>query len=174
MSSESPKVIVVPYNPKWAELYERVRQELQAAIGHLVLDIQHIGSTAIPDMTAKPVIDVGIAVENFEDARACVGPMETLGYEYRGENGIPRRHYFVKGRPGTHHFHMLEIASAEWAAQILFRDYLRAHPDFASQYAQLKRRLSAKFANDREAYQRAKALFIAEVIARAKEEGAEP
>lgn len=164
---ESDQLRLMPYNPQWPQYYERERRHLQAAIGQFVTDIQHVGSTAIAGMPAKPVIDIGIAVENFERAAVCVSHMERLGYEYRGENGILRRHYFVKGHPRTHHVHMLEAASAEWRAHISFRDYLRAHRGVAIEYANLKNGLAMKFATDREAYQRAKASFIAEVIAKA-------
>jgi len=168
---ESGKVTLTPYSPQWAVLYEREKQQLEVAIGHLVVDIQHVGSTAIPSIAAKPIIDIGIAVKNFEDAAVCVDPMERLGYEYRGENGIPRRHYFVKGRPSTHHIHMVEIASEEWLALVSFRDYLRTHSDAASRYAQLKHGLARNFATERKSYQCAKAPFITEVITRAKQEG---
>ena len=103
-------VQLVPYTTEWIRLFEAEKARLQAAIGEHVLDIQHVGSTAIPGMIAKPIIDIGIAVEAFEEARVCVQPVESLGYEYRGEQGIPRRHYFVKGDPRIHHIHMNEVA----------------------------------------------------------------
>lgn len=167
---ESGKVTLLPHSPQWEGFYERERQQLELAIGDFVIHIQHVGSTSISGIVAKPIIDIGIAVKNFEAAVVCVGPMETLGYEYRGQDGIPRRHYFVKGQPRTHHVHMVELASTEWVALVSFRDYLRTHPEVADKYAQLKHGLAKQFANDRDAYQRAKASFIAEVIARAKQE----
>lgn len=85
-------VELAPYTAEWRRLFEEEKARLQAAIGQYVLDIQHVGSTAIPGMIAKPIIDIGIAVRDFEEARVCILPIEQLGYEYRGEQGIPRRH----------------------------------------------------------------------------------
>ena len=119
------------------------------ALGDLVLDIQHVGSTALQSILAKPIIDIGIAVRNFDAAVVCVEPMQRLGYEYRGEAGIAKRHYFVKGRPRTHHVHMVEIDSEEWRSLVLFRDYLLDHPLVATQYEALKRTLAARYATER-------------------------
>mgnify|MGYP001095876825 CR=1 FL=1 len=105
---EERTVKLAPYATEWKRLFEKEKALLQAAIGNHVLDIQHVGSTAIPGMIAKPLIDIGVAVESFEEATVCIQPVERLGYEYRGEYGIPRRHFFVKGDPRTHHIHMNE------------------------------------------------------------------
>ncbi len=137
----------------------------------VVLDVQHIGSTSIPGMPAKPILDIGVAVANFEEAVRCIPLMEQLGYSYKGENGIPRRHYFVKGEPRTHHLHMLEAASEEWKNHLLFRDYLRGNAEAARAYANLKRQLAASFAADREAYQTGKERFINAVLRQANDEG---
>ena len=142
-------VRVSPYQPGWARLFEKERVRLQSAVGAHVLDIQHIGSTSVPGLPAKPIIDIGIAVQDFEEAVVCVEPIEALGYVYRGENGIPRRHYFRIGTPRTHHIHMVEVESAEWAQQLLFRDYLRRHPEMLRRYADLKIDLARRFPQDR-------------------------
>jgi len=126
------------------------------------------------DIPAKPIIDIGIAVSNFEAAAACIAPMQKLGFHYRGENGIPRRHYFVKGQPSSYHVHMVEIESAEWLSLILFRDYLRTNLEVASEYARLKQKLASRFAGDRDAYQHAKAPFITNIVARAEQEIRKP
>ncbi|MCJ7551153.1 MAG: GrpB family protein, partial [Anaerolineae bacterium] len=104
-------VRLAPYTTEWQRCFEAEKERLQAVIGQYVLDIQHVGSTSIPGMIAKPIIDIGIAVTSFEEARVCIQPIQQLGYEYRGELKIPRRHYFVKGDPRTHHLHMNEIDS---------------------------------------------------------------
>ncbi len=152
------------YTAEWRPLFEEEKARLQAVIGQYVLDIQHIGSTAIPGMIAKPIIDIGIAVLDFEETRVCIGPIEHLGYEYRGEFGIPRRHYFVKGDPRTHHIHMNEIESRDWRDQIVFRDYLIQHAELAKEYAELKAELTRRFPTDRDAYQDGKASFIDRVL----------
>lgn len=163
-------VELLPYRAEWPRLFEEEKARLQSALGQQVLDIQHVGSTAIPGMIAKPIIDIGIAVMDFDEARVCIGPIEHLGYEYRGEFGIPRRHYFVKGEPRTHHIHMNEIESSDWKEQVLFRDYLIEHPERAKEYADLKMGLARQFPTDREGYLEGKALFIDRVLRTARGE----
>jgi len=160
-------VRLVPYTPEWVRLFDEERRQLQDAVGEHVLDIQHIGSTAIPGMIAKPLLDIAIAVADFEAARVCVEPIAALGYEYRGEGGIPRRHYFVKGEPRTHHVHMVEIGSQDWRQCLLFRDHLIRHPEAARQYAELKRLLAAEHRTDRAHYQAGKAAFVERILERA-------
>ena len=155
------------YTPQWSELYEQEEQALREAIGQLVLDIQHVGSTAIPGIVAKPILDIAIAVPSFEEAVVCIEPMHGLGYEYRGENGIPRRHYFTKGEPRTHHVHMLEQENIEWKRLILFRDALRGDPALAKEYGRLKEALEEKFTSNRVAYTDGKAAFVERVVERA-------
>ena len=157
-------VQVVPYTAEWQRLFHEEQIRLQASIGDYVLDVQHIGSTSIPGMVAKPIIDIGVAVSNFEEAAICIEPVAQLGYEYRGEYGIPRRHYFVQGHPRTHHVHMLELTSEEWKKHLHFRDYLIQHPDAAREYAGLKLKLVQQFATDREAYQDGKDAFIKRIL----------
>ena len=149
-----------PYTSEWARLFEEEAARLQAAIGRYVLDIQHVGSTSIPGMVAKPIIDIGIAVADFDEARVCTEPIEDLGYTFRGELGIPRRHYFRKGDPRTHHIHMNEITSEAWQHHIGFRDLLISRPALAAEYAALKLKLARRFPTDREAYLAGKAPFI--------------
>ena len=161
-------VRLAPYTAEWRRLFEAEKALLQAAIGPHVLDIQHVGSTAIPGMVAKPIIDIGIAVTSFEGARVCIQPIEQLGYEYRGEHGIPRRHFFVKGEARTHHLHMNEINSREWQNQVLFRDYMMQHSGLADEYATLKAQLAQRYRTDREAYLDGKAPFIERVLEMAR------
>ena len=157
------------YDPEWPRLFEEERQRLQEALGDQVLDIQHVGSTSIPGCTAKPILDIAMAVESFEAAFACVPLIERLGYEFMGELGIPRRHYFVKRDPrSTHHIHMLERTSQEYEAQLLFRDYLRSHPEAVEQYVALKEGLRQRYPNDREAYTDGKTEFIKNILSMAK------
>lgn len=165
---EQGVVKLVLYKVGWKHLFEREKSRLQSVIGQYVLDIQHVGSTSIPGMTAKPILDIGIAVENFEEARVCIPPIEQLGYEYRGEFGISRRHYFVKGVPRTHHIHMNEIGSRDWENQILFRDYLIQHPRLAEEYAVLKMELAQKYPTDRDAYLAGKESFIEGILETAR------
>ncbi|MXY98961.1 MAG: GrpB family protein, partial [Gemmatimonadetes bacterium] len=132
-------------------------------------DIQHVGSTAIVGMPAKPILDIAIAVDDFEKARVCIAPLASLGYTFKGENGIPRRHYFTKGEPCTHHIHMVEATCEEWAKLILFRDCLRSDRSVAAAYAKMKTSLADRLDGDRVAYQNAKADFIEKVLQRSDE-----
>jgi GrpB-like predicted nucleotidyltransferase (UPF0157 family) len=160
-------VRLIRYQSEWARLFELEKSRLQLALGDGVLDIQHIGSTAVPGLVAKPILDIAIAVCDFESARSLIPAIESIGYTYRGEVGIPRRHYFVKGDPRTHHIHMLEQASQEWTHLLIFRNTLQDDPNLAQQYANLKERLAAQYPNDREAYLKGKAVFIEDVINKA-------
>ena len=167
-------VQVVEYDPAWPAAFERERALIADALGDLMLGIEHVGSTAVPGLGAKPVIDIMIAVRDLADGERCVARLEGLGYEYRGDAGIPRRLHFRKFTRGarTHHLDMVEQASDYWERIILFRDYLREHPQEAEEYYRLKVRLTARFGADREGYNMAKTEFIESVVARAR--GTEP
>ncbi len=166
---ERHTVTLKPHDAGWAELFEAERLQLKPVLGNEV-DVQHIGSTAVSGLQAKPVLDIGVAVEDFDAAFAFVEPLKTLGYTFRGEQGILRRHYFVKGRDKnrTHHLHMLERTNPEWRRLLFFRDYLRAHPEALEQYQKLKTYLAKRFPNDREAYTRGKNAFIQDILNRAE------
>jgi GrpB-like predicted nucleotidyltransferase (UPF0157 family) len=166
-------VRIVPYTLEWRRLFQEEAIRIRAAIGADIVDIQHIGSSSIPGLAAKPIIDIGVAVVNFEAASRCVQPLVDLGYRYLGENGIPRRHYFVRDDPRTHNLHMNELHSFDWRQTIHFRDYLRAHPDLVAEYADLKLRLAQQFATDLPAYQAGKDAFIKRIVDLALEEAHE-
>ncbi len=161
-------VKLTPYTTEWQRCFEGERVLLHAAIGQYVLDIQHVGSTSIPGMIAKPIIDIGIAVSSFEQAKVCIQPIVQLGYEYRGEHKTPQRHYFVKGDPRTHHLHMNEIDSRNWENLVLFRDTLIRCPRMAEEYAALKAELAQRHPTDRVAYLDGKAPFIERVLQMAR------
>lgn len=167
---EKGAVRLVAYDPEWKRLFEAEKASLIEVLGTKTLDIQHIGSTSIPGMPAKPIIDIAIAVTDFEEAMGCIRLIEELGYEYKGEFGMPRRHYFVKGEPRLFHVHMSEIDSLEWQNTILFRDYLCTHEEAAKEYAELKAALASKYPRDREAYLEGKTAFVEGVIRLAGEE----
>jgi GrpB-like predicted nucleotidyltransferase (UPF0157 family) len=166
---EAGRVRVDPYSTEWQRLFAEERRRLLAAVGAYVVDIQHVGSTSVPGLAAKPIIDIGIAVKNFEDASVCVGPIELLGYAYKGENGIPRRRYFERGSPGSYHLHLNELGSRAWENQILFRDYLIRHPEASQEYATIKIALARKFPLDRDGYLAAKAPFIERIMRLARD-----
>jgi GrpB-like predicted nucleotidyltransferase (UPF0157 family) len=149
----------------WAAAYEHERAKIAAVLGEQITAIEHVGSTSIPDVPAKPILDVLVGIQTFDEARLCIAPMIDIGYTYRGENGIPRRHYFVKGDPRTHHIHMIEVQSDNWNMTLRFRDLLRTHPYLASEYAHEKERLARVYVDDREGYQREKGKVIENILA---------
>ena len=169
-----PPVIIFDYDPQWPVRFEAAKRTITQALGELLVSIEHDGSTAVPDLAAKPIIDIMPGIRRFEDGFDCVSPLEALGYEYNGEHGIPGRHYFdhfdKDGAQGTgiQHVHMVVAVSELWAKQILFRDYLRANSREAAIYARLKRSLAERYRNDREAYTEAKSDFVAGALRRAK------
>lgn len=160
-------VQVVAHSSEWATLFWAERERLAAALGTHALDIQHIGSTAVPGLAAKPILDIGIGVGAESDAVACVPLLEGLGYTYRGDRGADEGHFFDLGAETrlTHYIHMLLISSAGWRNYLKFRDTLMAHPDSRDAYMQLKRELARQFAEDRAAYTAGKAQFIRQILA---------
>lgn len=152
-------VEIHPYDPVWPALFEQEQLAIRSACGDWLLEVHHVGSTAVPGLAAKPVIDILAILARHDDGLACVPAMKQLGYEYRGANGINGRHYFSKGRPHSHHVHMLAADHDEAARLLRFRDHLRSHPEDAQAYEALKRGLAQRFAADRSAYTEAKSAF---------------
>jgi len=149
-------------------LYKEEEKELLRVLGDVIIDVQHIGSTSVPGMIAKPIIDIMVAVKNLGDLALCIGGLEKLHYRFLGTGGRPGRLFFVKGQPEnvTHHLHLVEKDSHYWRDNIFFRDYLRTHDNIAKEYAKLKLELAAKFKTDRESYKICKSKFIKRCQAR--------
>lgn len=160
-------VEIVDYDASWPQRYEDEKGRILAAIGSQVAAVEHIGSTAVPGLAAKPIIDMLVGLRSLDDAGSCIEPLERLGYEYvpEWEDELPDRRYFrrVRPRPRTHHVHMVEVSGAFWRRQLLFRDHLRGHPDDARRYEALKRDLAERFEVGRE-YAAAKSTFIAAIL----------
>jgi GrpB-like predicted nucleotidyltransferase (UPF0157 family) len=164
---------VVPYDPKWPSHFTLERSRVETVLGSWAQAIEHVGSTAVPGLDAKPVIDLMVRVRDVRNADRCIRPLEGIGYSYWAENPNPDRALFVKfvdaGRTSrTHNLHVVEISGDLWNDRLVFRDYLRAHPETAREYAQLKHDLADRFRNDREAYTEAKTGFVSTVVERAK------
>ena len=170
-AAEGGPVIIVEYDRGWPRMFEDEKGRILAVIGPHLVAIEHIGSTAVPGLAAKPIIDILAGVRRLEDARECIAPLAGIGYDYvpEFEVDLPERRYFRKGRNErhTHHLHMIEFQSPFWRRHVAFRDYLRAHPDEAARYADLKRTLAAKFGSDRGAYTDAKTEYVRGVEAKA-------
>jgi GrpB-like predicted nucleotidyltransferase (UPF0157 family) len=167
------EVLIVDYNQRWPALYEEEKASILALIGEYVVDIHHVGSTSIPGLGAKPIIDIMIGVRDLAFVEHCVLSLQSLGYAYLGEYGIPGRHYFRKPAGGgiqdrTHHIHMMRTDHSQWRRHLLFRDFLRSHPEDAKRYDLLKRELAARFGADRDGYTDAKTEFIEGILAKAE------
>ena len=159
--------IVVSYNPTWPTLFAEARAQILTVIAPHIQSIHHVGSTSVVGLPAKPIIDILVGVHDWNKARATIAPLERIGWEFRGQRGIPRRHYFVIRTPAnrrTHHLHMLETASTEYTNMLAFRDHLRTHPAAAAEYAALKLRLATRPVPHRGDYQQAKAPFIQRIL----------
>jgi GrpB-like predicted nucleotidyltransferase (UPF0157 family) len=169
---ERGTVRLVPHAERWHDLFTEEEDRLRVALGKYSLAVEHVGSTAICGLSAKPIIDIAVAVREIADAGKCVALLGQIGYEYRGEQGIPGRHFFGKGEPRTHHLHMVELGSDFWRDHLLFRGYLREHRGVLAKYEKLKRELAHEHGEDREAYTVGKAAFIEGVLKAAHGGGA--
>lgn len=162
------------YNPHWPHMARVEIEQLRATLpcDH-ILEFQHVGSTAIPHIKAKPIIDIQIAVDSLSTIKPiAISALENLNYVYWYDNPDPQRMFFVKGMPPfgekrTHHVHIYEPTSRHWSEKIKFRDYLIAHPEVAQEYEDLKLKLAAEYTHNREKYTQAKTEFINHVLARA-------
>ncbi|HIY07731.1 MAG TPA: GrpB family protein [Firmicutes bacterium] len=156
------EVQVVPYDPSWPSRYRREAALLREALGDCLVEIHHIGSTSVPGLWAKPIIDILPVVTAVEEADRRRAALEALGYEYLGEFGIPGRRYLRKG--GDHRTHQVHLFGRESRDEIrrhlAVPAYLRCHPDAARDYAQLKRRLARRFPRDIDGYCDGKDAFV--------------
>jgi len=152
---------------EWARLFEEEKQRLIKAIGKYILDIEHVGSTAISGVPAKPIIDIRIAIPSLDDSyiENMIAPLKAMDYSYMHK--FPDRHFFAKGPEEcrTHHISFVKANSeVGWQDAILFRDYLRRNDGAREEYAVLKRELAKKFAEDRASYTKAKEEFIGKIV----------
>ncbi len=170
---DAGQIVVADYDPAWPRMFEQERARLSAALGPLALVIEHVGSTAVPGLAAKPIIDLLIGVRSLTEAESCViETFSAMGYAYLSEYraSLPFELFFRKGMPATYNAHVMEPSHPRWENRFLFRDYLRAHSDVAQAYAMLKRDLAVTFRDDFTAYRIAKSDFVADVMAKARAE----
>ena len=161
---------MVAHEPEWAKEFEAEAKQIGLALGDLVVGLHHIGSTAIPGICAKPIIDILLEVEDAVELDGRSSTMEGLGYEPMGEFGIPGRRYFRKDSASgvrTHQVHAFGAGSPEIERHLAFRDYMIAHPVEAQMYGCLKQRLALEHPDDIEAYMDGKDSFIKEHEAKA-------
>jgi GrpB-like predicted nucleotidyltransferase (UPF0157 family) len=173
LGCERHLVRLVPYQPAWAELFQQEAGQLRAALGDQVVRIEHVGSTSIPGLDAKPILDIVIAVRDMADATPLENALAPLGYLHQSENDMPGRLYFVKRTPddrSTHHLNITELGTECWFTHLAFRDYLRSDPRVREEYRDLKRDLARRHHHDRAAYRDGKVPFIQRVLALARGE----
>ena len=164
---KSGTVKLSPDHGDWPQRYRREVIRLGKLAGNARYTLEHIGSTAIPGLDAKPIIDMAMLIPSFKRLPLWIKRLEKAGYFYKGEYGLPGRQFFVRGNPVTHHLHLVIPGSAHWARWLLFRDYLRANPIEAKRYDKAKLKLARKYPTNREAYTKAKTPVINCLLIRA-------
>jgi GrpB-like predicted nucleotidyltransferase (UPF0157 family) len=165
-------VVVVPYDPAWPEASARVRTRIAGVLGDVVLGIEHVGSTAVPGLDAKPIIDIDAVVRPEQDLAVVVERLATLGYRHLGDLGIIGREAFRAPADDDlprHHLYVCPAGSPVLNAHLLLRDELRADPALAAEYGALKRALAERHRDDRDAYTEGKTRFITGVLLRARD-----
>lgn len=157
---------LVGYDPIWPQLFYEERQRLIQECGSVLLDVEHIGSTAVPGLAAKPLIDMIASVKSLDDYKALIEPLERLGYEYMPERIFSDRVFFPKGPRDnrTHHLSIVVQGSDGWTLPIAFRDYLRSDVGVRKEYQALKYLLASRYPNDRSTYTGGKSDFIRTVL----------
>lgn len=165
-------VTLCPFSQQWSLLFEQEKLNLYKTIGHYVVDIQHVGSTSIKDMLAKPILDIVVGLKDLNDGFKLIDKIEALGYHFKGSLGDSNRFFFWKGseEANTHNLHITEYGDKNWNNQVLFRDFINSHPDYKDKYLKLKMELANTYKEDRKAYTQRKSQFIIDIITLAKHE----
>ena len=151
---------VVSYDEAWPAEFAAEAVRIWPLLAPFARDIQHIGSTAVPGLAAKPILDIAVAVTSAEAVAACTSALVALGYTDRGQTDEQGHYYFVRDNPRTHQVHVSQVPNSGWDTRLLFRDRLRSDPALAAEYATLKQRLASEFKSDRLGYCDAKTAFV--------------
>jgi GrpB-like predicted nucleotidyltransferase (UPF0157 family) len=165
---ESGIVRLVEYDERWPALFAAEAQRILAHTGALPFRLEHIGSTSIPGMCAKPILDIAAGRPADAPVAAYIPALQQAGYEYRGERGVPGREFFCRGVPRAYHLHLVEDDGPRWREYIAVREYLREHDGAVRELAGFKRALAARFARDREGYMHAKSAYVNRILRLAK------
>ena len=167
-SATANPIIVLDYDPNWPVVFQSLRKRIAETLGDMAAAIEHVGSTAVPNLAAKPVIDIDVLLTSETMLPAAIERLASLGYIHRGSLGVPEREAFLAPADGPpHHLYVCPPRSAECRRHLAFRNYLRAHPLDAKIYGDLKRGLATQFREDRPAYVNAKGEFVEELTSRA-------
>jgi len=159
---EQRDVELVPHNPEWSRLADQEAERILAGLNFPIIGIYHIGSTSVPGIKAKPILDFVLEVQNLEDVIQNLTSFEDLNYQNKGEFGIPGRQFFTRDTNGerSHHLHVFQQGHPDIERHLVFRDYLRANPDAAREYEKLKEELAQRFPKASGSYTEAKSGFI--------------
>lgn len=166
---KTKSVIVMPYDPQWAAAFEAIRKELCEALGELALRIEHVGSTSVPGLSAKPIIDIDVVISGYDVFPETVNRLSQVGYLHEGDLGIPGREAFCyeeKQHLQKHHLYVCPVDSAELHRHITFRNYLREHPEAAAAYAAVKEDAARLYPDSIESYMQFKTKIIEELYER--------
>lgn len=164
-------VVVLPYDEGWKQDFLKIKQELQDALGQLAIDIEHVGSTSVEGLSAKPIIDIDVVIEDNTVLKDAVAALERAGYEHEGNLGIPGREAFRyegKEHLRTHHLYVCPKDSPELKRHIAFRDHLRSHPEAVKEYSRIKEEGAKLYPYDIDGYIEYKSPFINRIY---KEQG---
>ena len=166
-----PPIAVVPYRDVWAATFESLKARVQGAIGSLAPRIEHVGSTSVPGLPAKPIIDMDVVIESDDQLEDVASRLAAIGYEPRGDLGVVGRYAFTSpaGSP-DHHLYVCARDNAELHRHLALRDYLRCHPEQAAAYGKLKQTLAQARPFDREAYTEGKTHWIERALELARQE----
>lgn len=162
------EVKLARHSPLWRSKFAAEKRRLLARLRSGAFIMEHIGSTAVPGLDAKPILDIAIRIRSFRTLSRWIREMEDAGYVYKGEYGLPGRHFFTRGNPVTHHLHLVTPETPHWGDWLLLRDYLRASPPAARLYNETKRQLAKRFSSNRDAYTRAKTPLVRKLMRAAR------
>ena len=166
---KTKKIHVLPYDPQWRVNFESICRELTLALGELALRIEHVGSTSVEGLHAKPIIDIDVVIRDTTPMDAVIGALAEIGYQHEGDLGIPQREAFCydnKPHLQKHHLYVCPESSPELRRHTAFRDYLRTHPQDAAEYGRIKREAVRLYPEDMAGYIAHKGTFIAKVYQR--------
>jgi GrpB-like predicted nucleotidyltransferase (UPF0157 family) len=160
-------VIIVDYDPQWRTLYEKEKAFVRRVLEHRICAFEHVGSTAVPKLGGKNIIDIMAGVNSVDEANQCISPLESVGYKDVTPQPDNTEWYYCLGK-GSHsvgyHLHLVKFNSEHWKKHIVFRDFLRKNPQIAQAYFNLKKRLAIKYGTDRLGYTEAKSAFIESIL----------
>lgn len=161
---EHGRVVLAAHNETWRTAFEQEASDIRQSLASEVPGLEHIGSTSIPGLRAKPILDLLLGLPNLDDGPGLAADLAKLGYEFRSDAGLPAEHVFAKGTPRTHMLHVVEFGGEAWQQKLAFRDALRDEPELAQAYQELKVSLSLRFPDDRAAYTAGKTAFVKGVV----------